>query len=36
MFNVMRHADGRMRELHVYLDANQAREEFERLSARSD
>jgi hypothetical protein len=34
-FHVSRWANGRMRELRVYLDADQARREYERLSTQS-
>jgi hypothetical protein len=34
-FQVSRWANGRMRELRAYLDADQARQEYERLSTHS-
>jgi hypothetical protein len=35
VFHVSRWADGRMQELRVYSDGDQAREEYERLSVQS-
>jgi hypothetical protein len=34
-FHVVRWADGRVQEQHIYQDADQARREYERLSSKS-